>query len=48
MFAGPERKNKLFTNTICIKKMFAEKSDKLLKNISSTTEIETKSNKFLL
>ena len=30
------------------KKMFAEKSDKLLENISSKTEIKTKSNKFLL
>ena len=30
------------------KKMFAKKSDKLLKNISSKTEIKSKSNKFLL
>ena len=30
------------------KKMFAENADKLFKNISSKTEIKTKSNKFLL
>ena len=30
------------------KKMFAEKSDELLKNISSKTEIKTKSNKIVL
>ena len=28
--------------------MFADKSDKLLKNVSSKTEIETKSKKFFL
>ena len=39
---------KLFTNTICLKKMFAEKSNKLLKNISFKTEIRTKGNKILL
>ena len=30
------------------KKMFAKMSDKLLKNISSKTEVKTKGNKFLL
>ena len=31
LFAGPERQNKLFANTTCIKKKLAVKSDKLLK-----------------
>ena len=42
---GLKRQNKLFANTIC---KTSEKSDKLLKIISSKTEIKSKSNNFLL
>ena len=47
MFAGPKRQNKLFAHMTCIKR-FPKKSDKLLNDISSKTEIETNSNNFLL
>ena len=40
---GLKRQNKLFANTIC---KTSEKSDKLLKIISSKTEIKSKSNNF--
>ena len=51
IFAGPKKRNTLFANTICIKKMFVETSDKLLINISSKyfiSEKKNKSNKILL
>ena len=49
IFQGLKRQNKLFANTICIKKMFAETSDlNHLKNTSSKTETKTQSTKILL
>ena len=47
MFAGPEKTKLIVCKTrYAQKKMFAEKSEKLLKNRSSKTEIYTKSNNF--
>ena len=41
-FQGLKRENKLFANVIGLKKVFAEKSDKILKNIITKTEIKNK------
>ena len=41
-FQGLKRENKLFSNLIGFKKMFAEKSGKILKNITTKTEMKNK------
>ena len=41
-FQGLKRENKLFVNVIGLKKMFGEKSGKILKNISTKTEMKNK------
>ena len=41
-FQGLKRENKLFANVIGLKKVFAEKSGKILKNITTKTEIKNK------